>query len=261
MTINNGNWEGVIARSHECIIFADEDTGIVKTPDFAAAIRGSDNYYVLITREDLPNLPYSVEEIYGIHVSGKYAGVRQVYNSFYRLYGTRDMKSPGTVDMVLAEDTNSGFEFLKAVVSENMDCVSAGGKTKIRNLVKSNKGKSILVFADGAAFGAEIGELYLYMKDHPEVCAYLPESFEWIILSSGLIDGKRVEEIINNTESHLESADYFSWEQYYTKLLVHETKYTYLRYSKSHLNEVYLHPKEKKALLDVIEILKPILET
>ena len=33
-----------------------------------------------------PELPYSVDEIYGIHVSGKYAGLRQVYHEFYHIY-------------------------------------------------------------------------------------------------------------------------------------------------------------------------------
>ncbi len=35
---------------------------------------------------------------------------------------------------------------------------------------------------------------------------YLPESFEWIILSSGLIGGKMVEEKVEHTEDYLESA-------------------------------------------------------
>ena len=89
-TLNNGNWESVIAQSSECIIFIDEETRVIKTPEFASRIKDSDNYYVIITRENLPNLPYSVEEIYGIHTSGRYADVRQTYNSFFRLYGDSD---------------------------------------------------------------------------------------------------------------------------------------------------------------------------
>lgn len=80
--------------------------------------------------------------------------------------------------------------------------------------------------------------------------------FEWIILASGLIDGKRIADIVKNTEDYLESSEYYSWEQFYTKLLVSETKDSCLQYSKSKLNEVYLHPKEKKALLDVIDVIK-----
>ena len=98
--------------------------------------------------------------------------------------------------------------------------------------------------------------MYLYMKAHPEVSMYLPESFEWIILSSGLIDGKRILDIVEHTEEYLESSEYFSWEQFYTKLLVQETKDGYLHYNKSKLNDNYLHVKEKQALLDTMDIIK-----
>ncbi len=43
----------------------------MKSEEFAEAVKGSDNYYVLITREKLSNLPYSITEIYGIRTSGK----------------------------------------------------------------------------------------------------------------------------------------------------------------------------------------------
>ena len=39
----------------------------------------TDNYYVLITRENLYNLPYSVEEIYGIRTSGRHGTLKQSY--------------------------------------------------------------------------------------------------------------------------------------------------------------------------------------
>lgn len=32
-------------------------------------------------------MPYSVEEIYGIRESGKYATIKQTYNELYRIYG------------------------------------------------------------------------------------------------------------------------------------------------------------------------------
>ena len=46
-----------------------------------------DNYYVIVTRESLPTLPYSVEEIYGIRTSGRYGTLKQSYHEFYRIYG------------------------------------------------------------------------------------------------------------------------------------------------------------------------------
>ncbi len=253
-TLNNSNWESVIKQSDECIIFIDEESRVIKTVEFAEAIRESDNFYVIITRENLPNLPYSVEEVYGIHTAGRYADVRQTYNSFYKLY-TLDNKSAGASDVVVVEDTNSEYEFFNAIVDKDTQCISAGGKTKIKSIVQKSKGKRILVIADGAAFGPEMSELYLYMHNHPQVSMYLPESFEWIILASGLIDGKRVAEIIEEPEEYIDSREYFSWENYFTKLLIAETKDTYLHYNKSHLNKSYLNSKEKRMLIKTIEVI------
>ena len=46
--------------------------------------------YVIVTRESLPALPYSVEEIYGIRTSGKYGTLKQSYHELYRIYGTNE---------------------------------------------------------------------------------------------------------------------------------------------------------------------------
>ena len=62
-------WQETLENIHDSIVFVDEDSKFLKTKDFAKRIRNSNNYYVLITRENLPALPYSVEEIYGIHCS------------------------------------------------------------------------------------------------------------------------------------------------------------------------------------------------
>ena len=105
-TLNNSNWEDVISNNNESIIFIDEDTKVIKTQDFAEKIKNSDNYYVIITRENLPNLPYSVQEIYGIHTTGKYSDVRQTYNSFYRLYQIDSDDVGNKAEIMLIEDSN-----------------------------------------------------------------------------------------------------------------------------------------------------------
>ena len=58
----------------------------ITTDEFSSAVKKSDNYYVIVTREGLPNLPYSVDEIYGIKSSGKYGTLQQTYQEFYRIY-------------------------------------------------------------------------------------------------------------------------------------------------------------------------------
>ncbi len=259
LTINNSNWEYILNSISECIVFIDEETTIVKSDNFARKIRETDNYYVIITRENLPNLPYSVEEVYGIHNSGRYSDMRRTYNSFYQLYTTENSVKNEPVEIVIAENSNSGHEFFKAVTADDISCISAGGKTKIKRLVNDNNGKKLLIIADGAAFGSEMGELYRYIKKHPEVSLYLPESFEWLILKSGLIDGNRIVDILQHTEDYLESSDFFSWERFFTKLLISETEGTYLQYSKQKLNEVYLNAKEKEQILSSANIIRPML--
>ncbi len=62
------------------------------------------------SREDLANLPYSVEEIYGIHTAGKYHDMKRVYNEFYHIYGNGDIKEEMKPDRVLVEDFEGNGE-------------------------------------------------------------------------------------------------------------------------------------------------------
>ena len=110
-----------------------------------------------------------------------------------------------------------------------------------------------LIIADGAAIGAEMNQLSELMSHNPHLHCFLPESFEWLILKSGLIDGDRVQTILSHPEEYIDSKDYFSWEQYFTKLLISETADHYLHYQKKKLNPNYLHEKEKNSILSVIK--------
>ena len=65
-------WKEQLSGIADSIVFIDEGNEFNKTTEFADEIQKTDNYYVIVTRESLPSLPYSVEEIYGIKTSGKY---------------------------------------------------------------------------------------------------------------------------------------------------------------------------------------------
>ncbi|MCB6415140.1 Fis family transcriptional regulator [Faecalimonas umbilicata] len=65
------DWEAVLATKKDSILFIDEGNRFVHSKEFAKAIQKTDNYYVIVTREGVESLPYSVEEIYGIRESGK----------------------------------------------------------------------------------------------------------------------------------------------------------------------------------------------
>lgn len=80
-------WKEQLSGVSDSIVFIDEGNEFVKTDEFARTIQETDNYYVIVTREGLPSLPYSVEEIYGIRTSGKYGTLKQSYHEFYQIYG------------------------------------------------------------------------------------------------------------------------------------------------------------------------------
>ena len=133
------------------------------------------------------------------------------------------------------------------------EVISSEGKSGVFAKIMENTGKKCLIVADGAAFGSEIDRVMKQITDNDDIILFLPESFEWLLLKSGLIDGNRVQDILQSPELYIRSEDYFSWERYFTALLIEETKDTYMQYSKRKLNPVYLHALEKKSILKAME--------
>ena len=58
--IDSEDWERQIEETTGSIIFIDEGNRFLISKKFAQLVQGSDNYFVLATREKLPALPYSV---------------------------------------------------------------------------------------------------------------------------------------------------------------------------------------------------------
>ncbi len=77
---------------------------------------------------------------------------------------------------------------------------------------------------------------------------YLPESFEWLILSSGILKKGIVTAILSTPYDYVESEKYFSWERFFTAVLINETKDTYMAYLKRKLNPAYLSDTVKEAI-------------
>ena len=205
------SWKLILENSQKTIFFIDEENVFMNTEEFASAVRKSDNYVVLMTRENLYNLPYSVGEIYGLHSSGKYQNTRKVYQQ-----------------------------------------MSAEGKSNIYFKLNGLEQKEVCVIADGAAIGPEMNRLYEIVRKKKRIHLYLPESFEWLVLSSGLIEGKDIENMLEEPEKYIDSKEYFSWERYFTKVLVDRTQDSYLQYRKAKLNAAYLHERNKRTILKSI---------
>ncbi len=253
--LDGRTWAGQLSMMKNCIVFIDEGNDFVMSDDFAAAIQKTNNYYVIITREGIPSLPYSVDEIYGIRDSGKYGILKRTYNEFYHLYQISGFHQPVKPKQIITEDSNSGFHFFHGICEKKgqIACISAQGKSKIFSAVTNHLDEKILVVADGSAFGPEMGKLMSLMERFSNIVLYLPESFEWIILKSGVVEGNGIAEILEHPEDYIESKDFFSWERYFTALLIRSTQGGYLKYSKKQLNPAYLQEKVSDKILSVMD--------
>ena len=248
----------------DSIIFIDEDNRFIRTKEFAEVVRFSSNYYVLITREDLPELPYSIKEIYGIRTSGKYHFPEQIYHEFYQIYedNTAGDFHFGLKKRIITEDAKSGYQFFRSFCPDSDACISANGNGRVYYMLKSVPDQEFLtVIADGAAFGPYMENVLKYADIRGNTLLYLPESFEWMILDSGLIHAPELKEILAEPSNYIESSDYFSWERYFTRLLTETTQGSYLQYSKSNINPAYLGQMSVKMILghyDYLRVVRPV---
>ena len=252
-------WQETLENIHDSIVFVDEDSRFLKTKDFAKRIRNSNNYYVLITRENLPALPYSVEEIYGIHCSGRYMNTRQIYNLFYKIYSETN---PGKVliKALVTEDSQAGFTFFSQVSkTRGICCESAGGKSNILGILQEKlldkEQKETLVIADGAAFGPEMAHISQLLRGNVNIKLYLPESFEWLLLYADIFNKPFIRKRLEEAENYIESEKYFSWKRYFADLLMEETKDSPYPYDKSNLKDFYL---QDKVVQKVLKTMAPI---
>lgn len=110
--LEGNTWKEQLFLIHNSIVFIDEGNRFVSSVEFAEEVKKSDNYFVIITRESLHTLPYSVTEIYGIHSSGKFNSLEPVYHSLYRIYSE---------DVSLCDDNIvKNDNYLKAKISDQI---------------------------------------------------------------------------------------------------------------------------------------------
>lgn len=59
-------WELSLRNISGSVIFIDEPSSFIRTERFATLVKESDNYYVIVTRDDIKSLPYGLDDIYGL---------------------------------------------------------------------------------------------------------------------------------------------------------------------------------------------------
>lgn len=199
-----------------------------------------------------------VNEIYVFRKSGKFHDAKQKYNEIYHLYGEISEEKNIDPQLVITEDSNSGYEFFKEMSRQKgVNCLSSGGKSNVIRQLEQNQNEDgiILVIVDGAAFGSEMKDVSEYMEIQGNIVLYAPESFEWLLLSTKEIPEVNVESILQNPEEYIDSKEYISWERYFTDLLIENTSKNFIwTYSKKRLTKAYFAPKIVNAVKAIMKL-------
>ncbi len=106
IVLSGSSWETVLENTHESIVFVEESTSFLSSHAFASAIQHTDNYYVFVTREPLPQIPYSVDAIKQIVKNGRKPKTEKLYQKI----SVSDV-STFPYDVVIVEDSKAGFIF------------------------------------------------------------------------------------------------------------------------------------------------------
>lgn len=251
----DSEWKYKLEHTMDSIVFIDEGFEQLATKEFASVIKNTNNYYVIFCRENLHDIPYSVEEIYEIKTSGKYHSFKKLYKSNAKhLYYLENAPKKLHFDILITEDAKSGYEFFSDYFKDSdVLCLSSESNSSVFKRIIENYGKRILVIADGAAFGSEIDRV-LKSNTLNRLIVCLPESFEWLILKSGLINTEDIHEILASPSEYIESSEFFSWENFFEKYLIKETTNTPFQYAKKKLNPVYLNQTNADRIIEEIKI-------
>lgn len=252
---SDDGWESRLNAIHNSIIFIDEGRKFLQTKSFAETVAGNDNYFVLITRESLSQIPYSVRSILTLK-NTKRIGSKHYSRTYERFdFISHFSDAVSNSEYLLTEDSNAGFEaYEKLTEGTSCVCISAKGKSNIPRVMMKYGNQRLLIVADGAAFGSEMSKVYKYYQERPDdVTLFLPESFEWLVLRSGIVSDRNLNSILKKPWNYILSEKYMSWELYFTDLLKKITAETRLQYSKTKLTKGYLTQSNIRKLKETIE--------
>lgn len=235
------DWTDVLYPLKNTVIFIEENNDFVFTKKFAAFVKESGNYFVLVTRSPLKMLPYSIHEIYEIITDGKRTDVKESYHEFKEIYSNYPILENNKIQNVITEDSNSGYQFWTNLFGDS-NVTSSNGNGNLIKFVKELAVGDTLVIADGAAFGSLMESCLSSFRTQTSrrISLWLPESFEYLILKSGVLKSEKLIQILQNVSEYVECEKYESWENFFTELLVELTSEGVEKYSKNTLNAYYL---------------------
>ena len=240
---NTSDWPEILSSAHDTILFIDEDVRYLYSESFQKQLWKADCYAVIVSRSGLfTALPYSIFGIYELVTEKK--GVNTT-TTMYRLYKEKSENS--VFDLILTEDSNSGFEMAKyAFEQESSEVVSASGNASVFSVLQklTQTYGHICVNVDGAAFGSFIEPVLKLAEVRGNIRISAPESFEYVLLN---LD--EIKRHLSNDHGELirtydfcDVQEYSSWEQYYEELLKQVTEKNFdFTYGKRKLNPWFLN--------------------
>ena len=213
-------WSKKLFYFNSNIIISD-DLEILKSNEFSRFANSlKETYFILIIRDKLDNLSYSVDAIYEIRkdINGEYINIPK-----YTLKYTKDLNQ----EYKGIEDEGSGKVFFNNLM--NTTLLSFKNKNNITNTLIKEKIKysSLLCIADVCALGSEICKLHQYCVTNKIDLQFLEnyKSFEYLLLKSNMFNNDYnidldIEEVLNypNVENMYE---------YIIKQITKEQKYSY----------------------------------
>ena len=234
------------------MFFIDEKNRFFKTKEFARCLNKSDCYFVIITRESLPEIPYSVDSIYEIIGKKKHKLVKKYDLKNLDYWVPNIIENYNKFVSLVVEDSESGFQLFDSIAKKmNKKCESSKGNS---NLYKFVDDKRVLV-ADSAAYGAFIEKTLDAIKIKNNSYIYLPECVEWIILNVIKFSENNVniKKILANVYEKKKKKKHFSHEQFYSDLLKDLTKNDKVfKYSKKKLNKNYITEENIKKFIKFV---------
>lgn len=208
------------------IIVLDENSRYFRHKNFGLFIRNSDSYFIIICRKEqvfenkFNNVDYAVSSIYKLYEDNN--GV--IRNK--PMFDVENLNTRTKLDYIICEDSKSGLNFFREVTKDNMvdknnlfRCKTSEGKGNIFKHVKFLKSinKTCSIVADLCAYGNLVFPLIPFIDGGIADILNI-ESFEWLILNSGLFGALEIPDDLDRVRHN-------TLETFYTEYLNHLIDY------------------------------------
>ncbi len=213
------------------IFIFDEDINLSDRKLSAVFNHVTDCYFVMITRDTIKTLSYSIEDVYIFMADGK----RHWLERYLDRHVCEDLVE--SVSVFVTEDSGYGYDWFCRFLNDTTIAVkSAGGKGNVHkmcsNLIEKNKNITCYLAVDWCAYGCHINSL-IELSNGRLVINRSYKSFEYMLLNTSILEKKAdLDQIPDNV---LE-------ERYYEELIFHLTENTIyeVRHKRNKLSRCFL---------------------